>query len=154
MDIKKLASMALLAFVVLSVVVLARRAAMQTDAPLSSSQDVVVEPDGLVVYYFHGETRCPTCRNIEAFAHETVQREFSDELARGAVRWRTVDYEAAENGRYATKYALVAPTVVLVKFVDGHETQWRNLERVWELVGERPDFEAYVVSETRSMLGS
>ena len=29
--------------------------------------------DGLVVYYFHSNTRCPTCQSIESQAKETVR---------------------------------------------------------------------------------
>ena len=37
--------------------------------------------DGLVVYYFHSTTRCPTCQSIEAQAKDTVQTDFASQLA-------------------------------------------------------------------------
>ena len=34
-------------------------------------------PPRVLVYYFHGTTRCATCRTIEAYAHETVTTAFA-----------------------------------------------------------------------------
>ena len=39
--------------------------------------------DGLVVYYFHSNIRCPTCRSIESQAQETVQAHFASQLSSG-----------------------------------------------------------------------
>ena len=40
--------------------------------------------DGLVVYYFHSNTRCPTCQSIESQAKDTVQTDFAAQLR----QWR------------------------------------------------------------------
>jgi len=37
--------------------------------------------DGVIAYYMHGKVRCPTCVNIEEYAHEAV--------AKAAARART-----------------------------------------------------------------
>ena len=37
--------------------------------------------EGLVVYYFHGDIRCPTCRAIESQTKDVVERDFADQLA-------------------------------------------------------------------------
>ena len=49
--------------------------------------------DGLVVYYFHSNIRCPTCRSIESQAQETVQTHFASQLGNGEVIWKIVNYE-------------------------------------------------------------
>ena len=41
----------------------------------------------LVVYYFHGQVRCPTCRKLESYAEEAIKTCFADELASGRIRW-------------------------------------------------------------------
>ena len=51
--------------------------------------------DGLVVYYFHSNIRCPTCRSIESQAQETVQTHFASQLSNGEVIWKIVNYEQA-----------------------------------------------------------
>jgi hypothetical protein len=110
--------------------------------------------DGLVAYYFHGETRCPTCRSIEAYAHEAIETGFANELTSGHIKWEVVNYEAPANEHFATDYEIVAPSIVLVRTTDGEATDWRNLSRVWDLVGEKEAFVEYVQAEAREMLNA
>lgn len=154
MSAKNLVAAVLLLFVVASVAILVgreMRESTEVDAAFAAEQ----LPEGaLVVYYFHGDTRCPTCRNIETYSHEAVQAAFTDELAEDKLLWKAVNYEQPENKHFATKYEIVSPTVVLVRTSAGKVSDWRNLARVWELVGDRDAFTAYIQDETRSMLGS
>ena len=116
-----------------------------------------VEPmpdNALVVYYFHGDTRCPTCRNIEKYSLEAVQAAFAEELAQNKLLWKAVNYEEPGNSHFATEYEIVSPTVVLVRTANGEVDDWRNLDRVWELVSDREASTEYIQNETRSMLGS
>ncbi len=154
MNSKNLVAAALLLFVVAAVVILVGREMRQPSAGTTPAAAEQLPANALVVYYFHGETRCPTCRNIESYSHEAVQAAFPQELAQDKVLWRVINYELPENRHFATDYEIVAPTVVLVRIVDGKVADWRNLGRVWELVGDRLAFANYVQNETRSMLGT
>ena len=127
-----------------------RRPVTEAEEPLITGQ----LDDALVIYYFHGNTRCPTCRKIENYSHEAVQTAFADELAQDRVQWRVTNYEQPENSHFATDYKIVSATVVLVRTVDGRVADWRNLTRVWELVGDRAALIEYVQHEARSMLAT
>lgn len=100
--------------------------------------------DGILVYYLHGATRCPTCRTIEAYAREAVETGFADALKSGAIRWQVINYEEPGNEHYATDYNVVAPNVVLVKFQDGKQVAWKGLPEVWEVVGDKAAFLKFV----------
>jgi len=108
--------------------------------------------DGVIAYYFHGNMRCPTCRAIESYAHEAVQAGFAEPLESGKLKWRVVNYETPGNEHFATDYEIFAPTVVVVEMSDGSQQEWKNLDRVWELVGDKDAFVQYVQSETETML--
>ena len=108
--------------------------------------------DGVIAYYFHGNTRCPTCRAIESYAHEAVQTGFADQLESGKLKWQVVNYESPGNEHFATDYEIFAPTVVVVEISDGSQQEWKNLDRVWELVDDKDAFVQYVQSETETML--
>jgi hypothetical protein len=41
---------------------------------------------------------------------------------------------------------------VLVNEVRGKPTQWKNLEKVWQLLQDKPKFLRYVQDETRAYL--
>jgi hypothetical protein len=149
MKAKNIVTAILLLFVAASVVWLVVKG-----QPQGSQPDEVVEPisDGVIVYYFHSNARCPTCKNIEAYAHEAVQTGFVEPLDAGQMQWRVLNYEQPANEHCVAEYGLVAPTVILVEMDGGKEKQWKNLARVWELVGDKPAFIEYVQGETRTLL--
>ena len=108
--------------------------------------------DGLVVYYFHSNIRCPTCRSIEAQAQETVQTHFASQLSNGEVIWKIVNYEQASAKPLAEKFQLQMPVVVLAKMKDGKIEDWKRLDEVWAFVGDKPAFTKYVRGEIERML--
>jgi hypothetical protein len=133
----------------------ADRQDLRATADAARQTDSTAKPpsDGVIAYYFHGNTRCPTCQTIESYAHDAVKTGFADELASGDLQWEVVNYEAAGNEHFAELYQVVAPTVVLVRMEGGKPTRWANLMRVWELVGDQDAFTEYIQTETRTLLG-
>ena len=162
MNPKNALTLGLLLFVAASIVVLtvkSLRSNPDAAAGTSTSGPAVENPppaaaDGVVVYYMHGNMRCLTCRNIEAYAHEAVEQGFADELAAGTVTWKAVNYDQPGNRHYATDYELVAPTVLVVERKGGEQVNHKNLMRVWELVGDKPAFLAFVRGEVRESLAT
>jgi len=106
----------------------------------------------LIAYYLHGKIRCVTCNDIERSAKEAVEEGFGPELQAGRVEWRVVNYEEPGNEHYATDFKLVAPCVVLASMRDGRQVAWKTLPEVWELVGEKQDFRAFVQKNLREQL--
>ena len=154
MNAKRFAAVALLGFALVSTVTLVAR---QVQRDVSASQLAEDDTgnatgDGLVAYYFHGDVRCPTCRSIEAGTHDALQDRFAEELAEGVLRLSVVNYEQPEHAHFANQYDLVAPSVVLVRFAAGDEVWSKNLDRVWELVGDETQLKDYVAEETTAAL--
>jgi hypothetical protein len=109
--------------------------------------------DGLVVYYFHSNTRCPTCQSIESQAKDTVQADFASQLSSGAVTWKILNYEQPANAQLAKKFEIQMPVVVLAKMKAGQVEDWKRLDEVWALVGDKPAFAKYVREQVTRMLG-
>jgi hypothetical protein len=147
MTLKDATTNSLLMFVAACCVVLIVRALPQTQqTPPPAMQD------GVKVYYFHGNTRCPTCRTIEAYALEAVQTGFAEELNSRKIVWEVVNYESPGNEHYAADYQVVAPNVVLVKFEGGKQKSWKGLPEVWQHVGDKPVFLGFVQASLREFL--
>ena len=108
----------------------------------------------MIAYYLHSNTRCPTCKSIEAYSGEAVSKGFAEELADGRLQWRVVNYEKPENEHFATDFEIAAPTVVLVKMVGGKRVQTPESRPVWELVGTKEPFIEYVRQQTRDFLAA
>ena len=108
--------------------------------------------DGLVVYYFHGEIRCPTCRAIESQSHETVENDFAEQLRSGEMAWRIVNYEKPESADLTKKFDVHMANVVLARMDGGEIKNWKRLDQVWALVGDKPAFAEFVRTEIGQML--
>ena len=108
--------------------------------------------DGLIVYYFHSNVRCPTCRSIESQVQETVQKHFASRLNNGDIVWKIVNYEQPSSKSLTTKFEIQMPVVVLTKMEDGQIKDWKRLDKVWALVGDKPAFMAYMRREIDKML--
>ncbi|RPJ62212.1 MAG: hypothetical protein EHM23_04185 [Acidobacteria bacterium] len=121
-------------------------AAQTNQAPTADSK--------VVAYYFHGTTRCTTCRTIEAYAHEAVQTGFGDALKAGKIEWRALNVEEAANRHFIKDYQLYTRSVVLASYQGDKQLRWKNLDKVWELVGDKGQFTRYVQGEVKTFLES
>jgi len=121
-------------------------------APASAGQPGATLADSLIVYYWHGNTRCPTCRSIESQAHKVVQSDFASELKSGAVTWQVANYEDPAAADLVQKFDILASVVVLARMQAGQIAQWKRLDRVGALVDDGPAYAAYLRAEIRQLL--
>ncbi len=112
--------------------------------------DSTAESQRVVVYYFHTTYRCVSCRNIEKYTREAIESGFPAELEDGFVVWRVVNVEDEGNEHFVKDYQLFTKSVVLV---DERSGKWKNLPKVWQLLGDPNDFIRYIQTETRAFLG-
>ena len=122
------------------------------DRAAISDADPIDMDDGLFVYYFHGETRCPTCRSIESQAHAALETQFATEVERGEIVWKMLNYEGPDGAALATEFDVLNAVVVLALRRDGKTVKWRRLDEVWGVVGDPPEFAELMENEIREML--
>lgn len=145
----------LLLFVAISVVALIVKQTGDAPSASTSQESVTNEPlpgDRLIVYYFHGNMRCPTCMTLEEYSKEAVRTLFPDELNSGRVEFQVVNYDETWNEHFLTDYDLSFQSLVLVEMKDGKEVGYKNLEKIWDLVGDKTAYFDYVRNEVKSDL--
>ncbi len=120
--------------------------------PPATSESQPLIPNQVIAYYFHGNKRCPSCRKIEEFTKEEVERTFSSELMNQKLAWRLLNYEDLENEPAVKKYRVYTSTVVLSKIRRGKEVEWKNLEEVWNLLEDQEEFSHFIRKEVGSFL--
>lgn len=133
------------------------RASPQTeqsrDAQAAFSSEDTKAAAKVVVYYFHGNVRCTTCRTIEAYAKEAIDTGFANAIKEGRLEWRVVNVDEPGNDHYVQDFQLSTRSVVLERLADGKRQEWKNLQRVWEFVrGDKEDFLKYVQDEAKAYL--
>ncbi len=106
----------------------------------------------LIAYYFHRTKRCRTCLTIQTYAEDALKEAFPEAMKTGELEWRLVNVEEPANEHFVTDYQLTTSEIVLVDTNDGQQTEWRNLKRIWDLVGDELEFKAYVEGEAMMFL--
>jgi uncharacterized C2H2 Zn-finger protein len=106
----------------------------------------------VLVYYFHGSMRCPTCHKLEQYSKEAIESNFKNELASGRLEFKAVNVEEKDNEHYIKDYNLYTKSLVLSKIMNGKEVDSKNLEKIWEYVGNKQKFLDYVTKATREFL--
>jgi len=106
----------------------------------------------IVAYYFHGNTRCATCRKLEAYSKEAVAQGFATMLQDSSMEWRVINFDDEANQHFLKDYGLFSQAVVVSEVIGGKERRWKNLDQIWKLVGEKEKFIAYVQIETKSFI--
>ena len=106
--------------------------------------------EGVVVYYFHGTGRCPSCKVIEAYTKEAVFEGFKDEVNRGQVKFEAINVEEPQNEHFIRDYNLVTRSVVVAR--RGTASNYKNLDEVWKRLHSKEEFLAYVQGEIRAFL--
>lgn len=147
MTAKNVISAVLLVFVAVSVVYLVVQEVRAPSAEAISSDASTASGHKLVAYYFHRTQRCATCLKIERYAKEVLEEAFPESLRARELEWRLVNVEEPGNAHFVTDYQIVSGALVLVEMQGGSRQDWRNLERVWELVGDELAFKAYVEAQ-------
>ncbi|MDD5084441.1 MAG: nitrophenyl compound nitroreductase subunit ArsF family protein [Candidatus Omnitrophica bacterium] len=106
----------------------------------------------VIVYYFHGNFRCPTCHKLEQYTKEAIESSYKDELSSGKLVFKVVNAEEKENEHYMKDYGLYTRSVVLSLVKDGKEIRYKNLDKIWDYVGDKQKFFDYIKSETNDFL--
>lgn len=108
--------------------------------------------DKVIAYYFHGSFRCPTCHKLEEYSKDAINTSFKDEIENGSLEFKTVNVEEKENENFVQEYKLYTKSLVLSKVKDGKEVEYKNLDKIWECVGDKKKFYDYIISETKDFL--
>ncbi len=108
--------------------------------------------DRFYVYYFHGNRRCVTCRKLEAYAQEALETGFQQEMADSLLIWQPTNYDEKENKHYLEDYQLYTKALIISRTYEGEEIGWVNLDKIWQLVGDKDKYIEYVQKETRRFI--
>ena len=107
----------------------------------------------VIVYFFDSDKECTTCTNLKEYAYEALQTYFPSQLASGDLVWHVLNVDEPENEHYVAEYGLYSKSVVVVRIDDGQQTEWKNLESIWELVYDKPAYLEYIRAEVQDFVG-
>jgi hypothetical protein len=106
----------------------------------------------IIAYYLHGDYRCSNCLKIEQYSRDAIEVAFKKELTSGKLRFQVLNTDKPENEHFIQDYQLYTKSLVIVRFENGKQAKWKNLEKVWQYLNNEEAFFKYVQEEIRKYI--
>jgi len=88
------------------------------------------EVEKVELVYFHPRIRCLSCNNVEKYAREVAEDDFSPEMRSGKLAYRSLQIEDPKNRELVDELEVVGSSLYLV--VEGAgKTAHREIKDVW-----------------------
>ena len=120
--------------------------------PTTGQAESTGESPRFIATYFYTNIRCPSCITIENLTEKTIKTSFKDQLDSGILAWRTINIDGEGNFHFVKDYQLYTKSVIISENKDGKEIRWKNLPKVWELLGEEKKFSKYLKEEITTFM--
>jgi len=154
MSAKNIVALILALFVAAALGFVAGKRFGRAEAPSPSAESAQPSAERtMTAYYFHGGTRCMTCYRLETYAEEAIQEHFPEQLSSGRLVWKPVDTDVPENKHFVEEFELYTKHVVLVERKGGEQVRWKDLEKIWDLVGDEAAYQDYIRDEVKAFMG-
>lgn len=118
----------------------------------TSAAKTIAQTKTAVVYYFYTNTRCSSCKTIEAYTRAAVEKNLASGYKGWKVVFKGVNIEEEPGKHFVQDYWLNSKSVVVQKFSGDKPLKWVKLEKVWQLLGDKEAFINYITGETHKLL--
>ncbi len=108
-----------------------------------SSTDRAINIDKLEIYHFHGTNQCYSCKTVGAYAEETVNTYFKDELENGIILFDHINGDLPENKDMVMKYQVTGSSLWLGTYNEGDFNAEQNTN-VWYKISNKQDYMSYL----------
>lgn len=99
--------------------------------------------DKLEIYHFHGTHQCYSCKTVGAYAEETINTYFKDELDKGLIVFGHINIDLSENKYLAMKYGVTGSSLWLGIYNDEGFKAEENVN-VWYKIKDKEDYMNYL----------
>jgi len=113
---------------------------------------IVSEKTLIKAYYFHGNKRCSTCKKIDEYSKNAIEKGFPNEIKQNKIKFQSINIDLPDNEYLVDKFELAGSSLVLVHYKNGKQISFKTLNKVWQLTGNQAEFEKYIQSEIKQIL--
>jgi hypothetical protein len=118
----------------------------------NASNSVSENDTTVIAYYFHRAIRCVGCLEIETNAKRVIESSFAKQIADKKLIWAPFNLDEPGGEEFGKEFDVSASTLVLSKTKNGNHTEYKKLEKVWQLAHDPEAFDAYVKDEVKQFL--
>jgi len=116
----------------------------QIDGNAVGDANPVVNIDKLEIYHFHGTNQCYSCKTVGAYAEETVNTYFADELKSGKIVFGHINGELPENQDLVEKYGVTSASLWLGTYAKDGQFSAEQNTNVWYKIDNKEDYMSYL----------
>lgn len=109
-------------------------------------------PNRIEILDFYGKHRCTTCINIEANTRYTLDNFFKDEVEKGIVVFKTIDFDNADNEEIVTEYMAYGTSLFFNIIKDGKEKHIDLTEFAFKWGNEQVEYSMQLEEKIREEL--
>ena len=118
------------------------------DSPINGNAVADAKPavgiDKLEIYHFHGTHQCYSCITVGAYAEETVNTYFADELKSGRIVVGHVNGELPENQDLVVRYGVTSASLWLGAYAKDGQFSAEQNTNVWYKIRNKEEYMNYL----------
>ena len=115
--------------------------------PLSEQTKILKEPstvEKIEVYHFHGTNQCYSCITAGAYAEETINTFFADELKSGKIVFGHINGDLPENQELVKKYEATGSSLWIGTYTSDGKFNKEQNTNVWYKIGNKQEYLNYL----------
>ena len=97
----------------------------------------------LEIYHFHKTNQCYSCKTVGAYAEETINIYFKDELDKGIIIFDHINIDLLENKDLAVKYGATGSSLWIGTYKNKQFNAEQNTN-VWYKIKNKEDYMIYL----------
>ena len=98
--------------------------------------------DKVEIIHFHGTNQCYSCKTVGAYAEETVNTYFADELKTGKITFAHINAELPENQELVEKYGVTGASLWIGVYDSARFHKEQNTD-VWYKISDKAEYMSY-----------
>jgi len=98
----------------------------------------------LEIIHFHGTHQCTSCITVGAYAEETVNTYFADEVKSGKITFAHINGDLPENGELVMKYGVTSASLWLGTYSKNGSFSAEQNINVWYKIEDKEAYMTYL----------
>ena len=68
------------------------------------------------------------------------------------IKFKSINVEDENNEYYIEKYQLYTKSLIISELINGEEKSWKNLDKIWILIGDEEKYIEYIKTELNNLI--
>ena len=116
----------------------------QINGNVATDTGSAVNVEKLEIYHFHGTNQCYSCKTVGAYAEETVNTYFADEIKSSKIVFGHINGDLPENKDLVVKYGATGSSLWLGTYSNDGKFSAEQNTNVWYKINNKTEYMSYL----------